>query len=173
MSLHGSRQLLRKGFQRHHKTNVTARFGTCDDGSRTIRELRWTAKPSNRQSKLATAGGCQHFIPLDLTRSKFLNNQFCLNHEWGSKPKKIKLTACLLVLGNSLFIGFRLKRFSSAHHLTPSTCIYPCIMRTFFMTFEAEKLRCGLYTEPFVSQALLIFINKRNNSRWLFPGLLL
>ena len=46
-------------------------------------------------------------------------------------------------------------------------------MRTFFMTFEAEKLRCALYTEPFVSQALLICINKRNNSRWLFPGLLL
>ena len=29
--------------------------------------------------------------------------------------------------------------------------IYPCIMRTFFTTFEAEKLRCALYTEPFVS----------------------
>ena len=51
--------------------------------------------------------------------------------------------------------------------------IYPCIMRTFFTTFEAEKLRCALYTEPFVSEALLICINKRNNSRWLFPGLLL
>ena len=46
-------------------------------------------------------------------------------------------------------------------------------MRTFFTTFEAEKLRCALYTEPFVSQVLLICINKRNNSRWLFPGLLL
>ena len=42
--------------------------------------------------------------------------------------------------------------------------IYPCIMCTFFTTFEAEKLRCALYTEPFVSEALLIFINKRNNS---------
>ena len=51
--------------------------------------------------------------------------------------------------------------------------ISPCIMRTFFTTFEAEKLRCALYTEPFVSEALLICINKRNNSRWLFPGLLL
>ena len=29
-------------------------------------------------------------------------------------------------------------------------------MRTFFTTFEAEKLRCALYTEPFVSEALLI-----------------
>ena len=29
-------------------------------------------------------------------------------------------------------------------------------MRTFFTTFEAEKLRCALYTEPFVSKALLI-----------------
>ena len=36
--------------------------------------------------------------------------------------------------------------------------IYPCIMRTFFTTFEAEKLRCALYTEPFVSEALLICI---------------
>ena len=31
-------------------------------------------------------------------------------------------------------------------------------MCTFFTTFEAEKLRCALYTEPFVSEALLICI---------------
>ena len=43
--------------------------------------------------------------------------------------------------------------------------IYPCIMRTFFTTFEAEKLRCALYTEPFVSEALLICINKRNKKK--------
>ena len=39
--------------------------------------------------------------------------------------------------------------------------IYPCIMRTFFTTFEAEKLRCALYTKPFVSEALKEFMNLR------------